>query len=64
MDPEKYEKKFFEAEVMNCADYAMDCEFIVARLSENVLWFYGAYNDLSKAREAARKIGSGVVVFN
>ena len=54
---------WFTVSVYNTPDYAENHNFIVSRLVENNLWFYGAYDEIEKAREVAEEI-DGLVVVN
>lgn len=49
--------------VNNYRDYADDYRFIVASVSAQELWFYGAYDDKETAHKAAEEI-DGVVLEN
>ena len=50
-------------EVKNCPKYVEQYDYIVARLVEGDLWFWGAYSDLDKATKAANEV-KGIVVNN
>ena len=47
----------------NMPSYAKDYEYIVARLVDCELWFYGAYDSKDKAEEVAYEI-EGLVVHS
>jgi hypothetical protein len=49
--------------INNIPDYAGNFTYIVARLCENELWFWGAWNDEEVAYKVAAEIG-GLVVQN
>lgn len=49
--------------IYNTPDYANEYKYIVASDCDDDLWFYGAYNDKSKAYSVANEI-DGVVVEN
>ena len=49
--------------VKNLSSYAINYKYIVASDVDGDLWFYGAWNDESRAYEVARNI-CGVVVKN
>ena len=47
--------------INNMPDYANDYKYVVARIVDDDLWFWGAYNDYRKAINAAIDTG-GIVV--
>ena len=49
--------------IKNLPDYAIHHSYIVASVSSENLWFYGAWDDEDKAYEVAEMIG-GVVIEN
>ena len=49
------------AKVNNLPDYAEKYKHIVARAVDGEMWFYGAYNDESKAVNVARSVGGCVL---
>jgi hypothetical protein len=49
--------------VRNLPDYAKRYMFIVSRLCDGELWFWGAYETKERANEVAKEIG-GVVTLN
>ena len=49
-----------KVEIYNCPDN-MD-QYIVARLSNGELWFWGSYEDESEAIEVADEFENGLVV--
>lgn len=51
------------AKVLNLPDYAFKHPHIVARLVNHDLYFYGAYDDESKAYEVAKMV-DGIVLAN
>lgn len=48
--------------INNLPEYAKDCKYIVVRLVDNEVWFWGAYEDLEKAYQSASEI-NGIVVL-
>lgn len=42
--------------IKNCPDYVNKYEYVVAREVDGEFWFYGAYDDIEKAREVAAEI--------
>lgn len=47
--------------ICNLQDYALECKYIVYRISSaGERWFYGGYNDVSKAASVAAEIGGFV----
>lgn len=46
--------------IMNKPTYADDYEFIVARECDGKFWFWGAYNDVTMAGQAAAEIGGQI----
>ena len=48
--------------IMNCPDKEFKTGYLVARLVESVLWYYGTYDTMDKAAEVAVEIGNGVVM--
>ena len=48
------------ADIKGVPEYAYDRRYIVARECNNAWWFWGAYDDSTKATMAAEQIG-GVV---
>ena len=46
--------------INNLPAYAQDYKYIVARLIDGGWWFYGAYNDGSKAERAAVECGGEI----
>lgn len=49
--------------INNMPSYAKDYEYIVARLVDCELWFYGAYDSKDKAEEVAYEI-EGLIVHS
>lgn len=49
--------------INNLPRYAAEYDYIVASVVDGDLWFYGAWNDESRAYEVARSI-NGTVVKN
>ena len=52
--------------VNNCCNYAKNNKYIVARQTSDVennsdLWFWGAWDDLRQAQDAANEVG-GIVI--
>lgn len=50
--------------VKNLPDYYRKHPYIVVRLCEDGLWFYGGYDTVTKACEVAEKIGNGKVYLS
>lgn len=48
--------------INNLPEYAKDCKYIVVRLVDDEVWFWGAYEDLAKAYQSASEI-NGIVVL-
>ena len=48
--------------INNYPEYAKEYGFVVVRLVDCEMWFYGSYSDLEKASDVARMI-DGLVVF-
>ena len=48
--------------VRNVPNYPLDKGFMVARVVDADLWFYGLYDSDIRAGEVAREIGNGVVI--
>lgn len=47
--------------IYNLEEYALQCKYIVYRISTmGERWFYGGYNDVSKAASVAAEIGGFV----
>lgn len=49
--------------VNNQPEYASHYEFVVARMVDDELWFYGAYRDGFKADQVASEV-YGIVIHN
>lgn len=49
--------------VNNVPEYAAQYRYIVARLVDGDLWFWGAYGTMERATEAAESI-DGLIVIN
>lgn len=49
--------------VNNQPEYASRYEFVVARMVDDELWFYGAYRDGFKADQVASEV-YGIVIHN
>lgn len=47
--------------VMNCPD-ELCTGYMVARLVNATLWYYGLYDSMDKAAQAAVEIGNGVIL--
>lgn len=54
---------FGKVNVYNISDGAKDHKYFVTNVYDGELWFWGAYDDHSKALSVAKEIG-GVVVEN
>lgn len=50
------------ANVNNLPGYASGHEYVVARCVDGELWFWGAYDELDNARDAAEDV-EGCVLF-
>ena len=52
--------------VMNVPEYATKYTFIVTRLIDGCLWFWGAYDTPERAKEAVESFdeGNGLIVIN
>ena len=48
--------------VKNLPEYANEYKYIVARQIDGDLWFWGAWNNMKKAINAAEEIGGKVVI--
>lgn len=48
--------------INNAPDYAKDYPYIVVRMCDDALWFYGAYDDVQQAVKAKSEIGGIIVV--
>ena len=48
------------ARINNMPEYANDYKYIVARICDHELWFYGAYDDEATAKTAVDEV-DGVV---
>jgi len=62
-----YTQTFVRGEKMyrinNCPDYAKDYEFIVVRVVDSELWFYGAYENGFEAERVCLRVG-GMICHN
>lgn len=47
--------------INNLPTYAQNFQYVVARIVDNELWFWGAYNNYNKACEVAAEIGGKVI---
>lgn len=47
--------------INNLPEYANNYKYIVCRVVNGALWFWGAYNEQSRAAEAAAAVGGTVV---
>ena len=50
--------------VKNLPEYANEYQYIVASRIDGDLWFWGAWNDMKEAINAAEKIDGEVVINN
>lgn len=50
--------------VNNVPEYAGQYRYIVARLVDCALWFWGAYGTPERAAEAAGSLDSAIIVIN
>lgn len=48
--------------IMNLPSYATEKNFIVVTNIDDELWFYGAYDDMNKAAEAASTCEDRIVI--
>lgn len=48
--------------VNNCPDKDLGIGYMVARLVDSNLWYYGHYNTMDRAAEVAVALGNGVVL--
>ena len=48
--------------VNNCPDKDFGIGYMVVRVVESVLWYYGFYDNIDRAAEAAVEIGNGLVL--
>ncbi|MBR3646214.1 MAG: hypothetical protein IKN54_07320 [Lachnospiraceae bacterium] len=55
------EKATYPVEVNNVPDDYTDYKYMVARLCEGELWYYGVFNDLDKAIRARDEI-DGIIL--
>lgn len=46
--------------ILNCSEYSLTCEYIVARWVDGDWWFYGAWNDMERAYGVAFAEGGQV----
>ena len=53
----------FPVKINNVEKYAMNKKYIVARVVDHEFWFYGAYNDIKWAEEAATLLGPTSMIF-
>lgn len=47
-------------EMLGVPAYAQECKYIVAQQCDGEWWFWGAYDELTKAVDAALEIGGRV----
>lgn len=50
-----------KASIMNCPDMPLKTGYLVARLVDSVLWYYGFYPTAERALSIAVELGNGVV---
>ena len=50
--------------INNLKEYAKEHKYIVAKVIDNELWFWGAWDDMLKAEKVAHELGNAVVVVN
>ena len=50
--------------VQNLPEYANEYQYIVASRIDGDLWFWGAWNNMKKAINAAEEIGGEVIINN
>lgn len=48
--------------VKNCPDKELKTGYLVARLVDAVLWYYGIYETMDRAAEVAVELGNGVIL--
>ena len=46
--------------IKNCPAYAKEYKFVVVRIVDGEMWFWGAYNDYDRAKKVADSI-DGVI---
>lgn len=51
-----------KASVMNMPDHPLGTGYLVVRLCDMVLWYYGFYDSYDRALNAAVEIGNGLVL--
>lgn len=53
----------FTVQIMNLPNYELD-DYIVVRLNDGQLWFYGTYEEKPAAEMVAKSFENGLVVKN
>lgn len=48
--------------IMNCPEQPLKTGYLVARVVDSLLWYYGIYNTMDKAAEVAVELGNGIVM--
>lgn len=48
--------------VNNCPDKDLGIGYMVARLVDSNLWYYGFYNSMDRAAKVAVELGNGVIL--
>ena len=48
--------------IMNCPDKPLKTGYLVARVIDSLLWYYGLYDTMDRAAEVAVELGNGVVL--
>lgn len=51
-----------KASVMNMPDHPLGTGYLVVRLCDMVLWYYGFYDSYERAFKAAGELGNGLVL--
>ena len=48
--------------VMNCPDKELGVGYMVVRLVDTTLWYYGMYDTMHRAAEVAVSLGNGLIL--
>ena len=48
--------------VVNCPDHPLKTGYLVVRLVDSILWYYGLYDTADRAAEVAVELGTGLVL--
>lgn len=49
-----------KAHILNCPDKPIQTGYVVARVVDGHLWYYGTYDTADRAAEVSSEIGNGV----